>query len=163
MPDIPNLLHIAVWTVICRAFHKHWNDQPQSIHHIGGTGESRIIAASLNSGRHPDLCVYTTPAPPVAGREVWRRWIPTIVVEVISESTRGGDFTEKPEEYLQFGVGAYWIVDPRERVVHALARAGGRWDETILGPGDVLTTHLLPGFSLAVSDVFAAGEAAEGQ
>lgn len=43
---------------------------------------------------------------------------PTLVVEVLSPSSRTIDRVKKPRRYLDFGVPAYWVVDPNEGAVH---------------------------------------------
>ena len=39
---------------------------------------------------------------------------PALVVEVLSPSSQTIDRTKKPRRYLDFGVPAYWVVDPGE-------------------------------------------------
>jgi Uma2 family endonuclease len=43
--------------------------------------------------------------------------VPTLVVEIISESTRGKDFIKKLDLYMSTGVKEYWIVNPLNREV----------------------------------------------
>ena len=42
---------------------------------------------------------------------------PALVVEVLSPSSRTIDRVKKPRRYLEFGVPAYWVVDPFEGLV----------------------------------------------
>jgi Uma2 family endonuclease len=42
---------------------------------------------------------------------------PMLVVEVLSDSTRGRDLVLKREAYQRWGIPEYWIVDPAERNV----------------------------------------------
>jgi hypothetical protein len=44
-------------------------------------------------------------------RTLWRSWTPDLVIEVVSESSRDRDYTEKRDEYWSLGVMEYWIVD----------------------------------------------------
>lgn len=77
---------------------------------------------------------------------------PELVVEILSPDDRWSEVMEKLEGYLDFGVDRIWIVDPRLRQVfayHALDRVA------TFGEGDVLEDgDLLPGFRLAVADLF---------
>lgn len=61
----------------------------------------------------PDLVVV-----PPDGREgITDRGVevpPALVVEVLSPSSRTIDRVKKPRRYLEFGVPAYWVVDPFE-------------------------------------------------
>ena len=40
--------------------------------------------------------------------------VPTLIVEVVSPSTRGKDFAVKLQLYMESGVKEYWLVDPEE-------------------------------------------------
>jgi Uma2 family endonuclease len=42
---------------------------------------------------------------------------PALVVEVLSPSSRTIDRVKKPRRYLEFGVPAYWVVDPFEGTI----------------------------------------------
>ncbi len=80
---------------------------------------------------------------------------PAIVVEVISPSTRRRDHTIKRKLFERAGVLEYWIVDPREMTVKVLRRDGDRFaDSDLLSSSATLTTELLPGFSLALAELF---------
>lgn len=43
--------------------------------------------------------------------------VPGLVVEVLSPSTASVDRMKKPLRYADFGVSAYWVVDPGDRTV----------------------------------------------
>lgn len=47
---------------------------------------------------------------------------PTLLVEVISPSTRRRDHEQKKSYYMEAGVGAYWIVDGERRTVTVVRR-----------------------------------------
>ena len=108
---------------------------------IASGSECKILIARLVSERHPDLALYKTP-PPEDGDDVWSLWVPEIVVEVVSPSSRHRDYEEKPEEYLRFGVKEYWIIDADKLAMLVLRWSRGRWAErarfarrTRTGPG----------------------------
>ena len=82
---------------------------------------------------------------------------PAIVVEVVSRSTRSRDERIKRELFDRGGVREYWLVDPDRRGIVVHRREGNRLDaRTWLSAAEhaVLTTPLIPGFSLSVSDLF---------
>ena len=90
---------------------------------------------------------------------MWRTWVPELVIEVVSESSRDRDYTEKRDEYWTLGVKEYWIVDAKLKQVLVLRRGRSQWTEKTLGPTDTCETKLLPGFKLPCKAVFdAAGE-----
>jgi len=78
---------------------------------------------------------------------------PEIVIEILSPDDRRGEVHEKLEEYLDLGVDLVWIVDPEFRCV--LAYRGSLFDVERFEEGDLLRDEeILPGFSLAVADLF---------
>lgn len=82
---------------------------------------------------------------------------PDLVVEVLSERTRRTDEGIKRERYEQLGVEEYWIVDRWHRSVRVYRRQSGRFEqaaELTAGAGDHLTSPLLPGFGLPITEIF---------
>ena len=128
---------------------------PGVIQSLGGGGETRCDIEELESSRHADVVVYKTSAPS-NNRDCWAIWIPELVIEVISPDSRRRDYDEKPDEYLQFGVQEYWVLDADrgEMLVHR--RVGGRWKKQVVKPPELHTTHLLPGLQFSCEAVFAA-------
>jgi Uma2 family endonuclease len=51
--------------------------------------------------------------------------IPSLVVEVLSETTRNKDMVKKLNLYMVSGVGEYWIVNPWNREVYIYSFASG--------------------------------------
>jgi Uma2 family endonuclease len=83
---------------------------------------------------------------------------PDLVVEVGSPSTRRRDEKLKHQLYERFDVTEYWVVDPEIDVVRVYRRVEGKYQraqELSLDHGDVLTTPLLPGLELKLSEIFA--------
>ena len=80
------------------------------------------------------------------------------MIEVVSPSSKGRDYDEKPEEYLQFGIQEYWIIDADKRQMTALRRSRGRWAAQTVRPPKTYRTHLLPGLEFSCEPVFDAAE-----
>ncbi|MEM8559495.1 MAG: Uma2 family endonuclease [Bacteroidota bacterium] len=83
---------------------------------------------------------------------------PSLVVEVVSPSSRRRDEQTKRHLYAQYGIPEYWVVDPDADTVQvfrldASARRYAR--AAALANGDTLTTPLLPGWSLSLARLFA--------
>ena len=55
---------------------------------------------------------------------------PTLIVEILSPSTRRGDRTVKAAPYARYGVPWYWLVDPGARTIEALAPRAGIHEPT---------------------------------
>jgi Uma2 family endonuclease len=82
---------------------------------------------------------------------------PDLVVEILSDSTRRIDEGIKRRLYERVGVLEYWLVDPKRRTVTVLRRVGagfGSAEALSAEAGDVLTTSLLPGLEIPVSEIF---------
>lgn len=84
---------------------------------------------------------------------------PALVVEILSPGTRRRDEGIKRRLFDQKGVREYWLVDPKGCRVSVCRRSPegtfpiiATLEATEAG---VITTPLLPGFSLSVSDLFA--------
>ena len=82
---------------------------------------------------------------------------PDLVVEIGSPGTRRRDATIKKSLYAREGVAEYWIIDPEKDAVRIFRNADGQFKPPIdlsREAGDVLSTPLLPGFSLALARLF---------
>jgi Uma2 family endonuclease len=85
------------------------------------------------------------------------RGAPNLVAEIGSAGTRRRDETIKRALYERSGVDEYWVVDPEAEVVRVYRREAGRFrraTELSNDAGDVLTTPLLPGLELPLSQIF---------
>jgi Uma2 family endonuclease len=81
---------------------------------------------------------------------------PTLALEVLSDARH--DRVRKRRLYAQYGVAEYWIVDPDGERVEVHRLEGQRYPTpTLLEAGTQLTTPLLPGFSVEVAALLAAG------
>ncbi len=84
-----------------------------------------------------------------------------LAMEIVSDSPedRKRDLVTKREEYAQARISEYWIIDPQERRITVLVLKGTAYQvHGEFTPGMQATSVLLPGFSVDVAAVFAAGE-----
>ena len=77
---------------------------------------------------------------------------PDLAVEVLSPGDRRGRIERKLNVWLQSGTKAVWLVDPRRRTVEVVSSDGNR---RILHETDELGDDTVPGFRVAVSEIFA--------
>jgi len=152
--EFANFPHMRGVGVIRRHLDDYSVEHPDRIYEICGTMECKLLIPELESERHPDIAVYLEPPRNRKGRTMWRTWLPDLVIEVVSESSRDRDYTEKRDEYWSLGVKEYWIVDAKLEQVLSLKRGRSQWTEKTLGPDDVCETKLLPGFTLPCQAIF---------
>ena len=112
-----------------------------------------ILSATLQNAVEPDWVIIVSGRSDIGGR-IHVEGVPDIVVEVLSTDRRH-DLVRKRRIYAEAGVPEYWIVDPRHDTVLPLALQDGVYpDRPALGVGDTLTTPLLPGLAIQLSDLF---------
>jgi Uma2 family endonuclease len=85
---------------------------------------------------------------------------PDLVVEILSPGTRRTDEAVKRQLYERCGVIEYWVIDPELNVATVFSRAGaggrfGRAVELSKERGDLLTTALLPGWTMPLAKLLA--------
>jgi hypothetical protein len=154
MVEIPKKRHMLQVAAVRDQLQVYKSLNPGRIEVIASGNECKLTIVALNSERHPDLAVYLTPPPETEDEDFWVRWVPEIVVEVVSPSSRKRDYDEKPEEYLRAGVKEYWIVDADIRALMVLRRSRSRWIETKVSPPEIHRTRLLPGLAFSIASVF---------
>jgi Uma2 family endonuclease len=159
--EVPAPEHGDVVNRITELFVVYWIANRARIKYRAGGGECRLRLPGMKCDRHPDQAIYLNPRP--KGPRVWTRWVPQIVVEVVSESGEDRDYVEKREEYLRIGVLEYWILDPSRRRMLVLLRMGDAWEEILLGEDGVHRTELLPGLEARVGELLGPPEPEEGE
>jgi Uma2 family endonuclease len=150
--DVPHPSHFALVNAIKRQFAAYDLAHPGQIYGIASGGECKFLITDLQSERHPDVAIYKTPPPDVDN--FWAIWVPEIVIEVVSRESQHRDYEEKPEEYRQFGVREYWIVNAEKQEMEVFKRSRGQWSEQTLKPPQIYKTRLLPGLEFSCALVF---------
>ena len=82
---------------------------------------------------------------------------PDLVVEILSSKTRRRDDGVKRASYERYGVLEYWMLDPARMTARVHRRLGNRLRlvaELSATAGDALTTPLLPGLEIPLTNVF---------
>lgn len=97
-------------------------------------GSELKLAVTARRGRKADVVAYLPGAPRPSARDKLIKVPPSIVVEVITATSRDTrrDRVEKAAEYVAFGVRYYWLVDPAARTVEIFERARNkRWSRIV--------------------------------
>ena len=74
------------------------------------------------------------------------------------KKSRTRDLVDKPVAYARARIPEYWIVDPQEQTITVLSLSGRSYKvHGVFRPGQRAMSKVLPGFSVDVAEVFAAG------
>ena len=114
------------------------------------------VILSDNNVVQPDLLFVSTARISIVTEDNIRG-APDLVIEIISETTRKKDEVTKRKLYERFGVQEYWVVDPELETVKIFTRTQQKYGRAVdLGKeaNDILTTELLTGFKLALTEIF---------
>lgn len=156
---MPTLFHERIVMFLLAALMSWSKEHPE----FGEVGFAPL-PIRLNPGRlrEPDLMVFkedhvSNPHLPLTGAD--------FVLEVVSPGgeNRKRDFEEKLHDYAQASIPEYWIVDPKECQIQIYVLLNGKSRYRLhgtFGEGETAISKLLEGFSVEVTTVFAAGEAA---
>jgi Uma2 family endonuclease len=119
---------------------------------VVAAGTGFLLSRDPDTVRAPDIGFVRAARPPGPQRGYYEG-APDLAVEVLEPNDRLGYMPEKVAEWLESGTLAVWVVDPRERTVtiHEPGQEPSVYAEADVLPGG----DLLPGFELAVREVFA--------
>jgi len=80
---------------------------------------------------------------------------PDIVVEILSPGNTKKELQNKFDLYEEAGVQEYWIVEPEEKLILIYTLANGKYiGKKPYSEGMIITTEILPGLAINVSDIF---------
>jgi prevent-host-death family protein len=80
---------------------------------------------------------------------------PTLVVEILSKSTRSKDMVDKLNTYMLSGVKEYWVVDPKQEQILIYVFDGNEIDRLLtFGKGSAAQSVTFPGLSADVKELF---------
>ena len=121
----------------------------------GGTVLFAALRLRIRDGkfREPDLLALRDADDPRRRNDYWLG--ADLVMEVVSPDGPQRDVADKRGDYAEAGIPEYWIVNPIDETVTVLALSGGKYAEHgVFRPGERAGSLCLPGFSLAVREVF---------
>jgi len=110
--------------------------------------------------RQPDIVFYTKESIGGTSRSAVkaarRRDIPPdLAIEILSSSDHRRVLDTKLTDYASLGIHEVWTIDPKALVVTVLRLERGQYRQIALfAERDYLTSDLLPGFSILVSEIF---------
>ena len=116
------------------------------------------IGIAVNRGYMPDLAWWPESQCSVDDGLLAFEGLPSIVLEVLSPSTRAFDLVRKRNDYERIGIAEFWVVDPKSRtaILHRRSEPGSAtYDEVteINAEGDI-SSPLLLGFTAPIAALF---------
>jgi Uma2 family endonuclease len=79
-----------------------------------------------------------------------QRFVPDLVIEIASQTDTYEGLLIKKDRYVKSGTAEVWLISPRTREIAVY----GMHRTLILRGADVITTDLLPGFSITIEELF---------
>jgi Uma2 family endonuclease len=155
MAPAPSPYHQEIVSDINEPLKQFLRDKPCKVYFApfdvrlpGKSKEDKEITTVLQ----PDICVICDLA------KIDKRGCigaPDIVVEILSPGNSAKEMKNKYEVYEQAGVKEYWIVIPQNQLflVHKLVNGKFQLDP-VKAVGDIVTTPILPGFTLDLTELF---------
>jgi Uma2 family endonuclease len=135
-------IHIPLSTFVSRA----------GLGHVVGGETGFHIAHDPDTVRAPDVAFVAADRLPSPLPKGFFPGPPDLAMEVISPDDRDSQVQAKVRNWLDAGCRVVWLVDPRRQTVHVYQSGS---EAQVLRLSDTLCGEpLLPGFSLAVAEIF---------
>ena len=119
----------------------------------------RVNSTEISNGkrtRRPDVLVMTLEQKKSLGNQPDILYKPCLlVVEIVSPTCRTVDTVEKRQEYAEFGIPEYWIIDFLLGTFSVLTLADGVYTEKICKDSDRIISDIFPNISLSMNQVMA--------
>ena len=112
-----------------------------------------LYALSPNTRRAPDLAVILGDRHAELENAKVIPIVPDVAIEVLSPSETQRMIFRKLKQYFEAGVKEVWLIDPETQTVEIWTSPNP--PDRDLSVGDILTSPLLPGFTLTLEDLFA--------
>jgi len=105
----------------------------------------------LGNAHGPDLSFFGTGKQKLLDLDKRiQRFVPDLAIGIASESDTYDGLLRKKERYRRAGTAEVWLISVQNREIASYAEGRDR----ILSVGDFLSTELLPGFSVAIEELF---------
>lgn len=156
MSPAPSRLHQKLSLAVARELSNYLKGNPCEVY--TAPFDVRLPRKSKNDKDiltvvQPDICVICDPS-----KLDDRGCIgaPDIVVEILSPGNNQKELKNKYEIYEESGVKEYWIISPQNETFfqYTLAEDGKFQASHLMTVGDQVTTPVLPGFTLDLTELF---------
>ena len=90
--------------------------------------------------------------------------VPTLVIEIVSQSTRRRDYVKKLDVYMSCGVQEYWIVNPLNKSITIyLFEDRDISDNATFRKSEIAKSYIYDGLTVEVDRIFRQGKTMAGQ
>lgn len=80
---------------------------------------------------------------------------PTLIIEILSDSTASIDTIKKMDLYMRFGVKEYWIVRPKSKTIDIYFLENGIYTEPMAySKDDIVSSNIFSDLSIKLKDIF---------
>ena len=116
-------------------------------------GEKGLANFTRNS-YEPDVMYFPAEVAETFEDSQWNFPVPSLIVEVLSDSTKGADRGVKKDDYEEHGVVEYWIVDPISETIEQLLLAGEKYELAVKQSDGTFASKAVEGFVMPVRAAF---------
>ncbi len=113
---------------------------------LGVVQSEKCLCTFPRNDYEPDIVFFGPDKAAGFAPETMKFPVPDFVVEVLSDSTEGGDRGVKFEDYAANGVGEYWIVDTEAEVVEQYILTGEDYELALKSSSGQISSHVISGF-----------------
>lgn len=154
MSPAPGTVHQRISGIVNNEIYNHLKGKPCQV--FAAPFDVRLSRtvndAQVTTVLQPDVCVICDTSKIDARGAIGA---PDIVVEILSPGNNKKELQNKYEVYEESGVLEYWIIQPTERTFMKYTLIEGSYQPSrLLTGGDMVTTNILPGFSLDLEELF---------
>ena len=128
--------------------------KPRKLGDVLGGEPGFLIASDPDTVRAPDVAFVRSERVPHEKPQGFFEGAPDLAVEVLSPNDRASEVNAKVQDWLDAGCRMVWVVDPQLGQVHVYAK--GQPTRMLKGQDVLDGGTVLPGFALALADLFAA-------
>ncbi len=122
---------------------------------LGFIGHEKIMVEFTRNSYEPDICFFKPEKAKKFTEEQMIHPVPDFIVEVLSKSTESIDRNIKFKDYASHGVGEYWIILPKKKVIEKYICKNFKYELAgIFTRNDVITSEVVKGFEIEVNLVF---------
>ena len=109
---------------------------------------------TIAAANRPDVCYFSAKKAKQFSEDQGLFPAPDLVVEVLSESTKGNDRGVKFKDYEAHGITEYWIVDAEKEVIEQYCLQDGQYDLMLKAGQGALKSFTVVGFEIPVRAIF---------